>query len=256
VREVYNDLRQKRENGEEPKLDPMDEHGFGEGEASNLTPQEQEALGKKIDRALREGGILASKLGSKTPRSIQDLLDGKVDWRAILKDFVMSTTRGKDEYTWRKFNKRHLADDIYLPSMENDRVGELIVAIDTSGSIGSKELSEFASELVQICETANPEKVRILWWDTEVHGEQVFTDGEYEQINTLLKPQGGGGTDPQCIPNYINDKKINAIGTIVFTDGYFYVDKLTWNISMETLWLVTENDRLEVPTGKIVKQEL
>jgi len=256
VREVYNDLRQKRENGEEPKLDPMDEHGFGEGEASNLTPQEQEALGKKIDRALREGGILASKLGSKTPRSIQDLLDGKVDWRAILKDFVMSTTRGKDEYTWRKFNKRHLADDIYLPSMENDRVGELIVAIDTSGSIGSKELSEFASELVQICETANPEKVRILWWDTEVHGEQVFADGEYEQINTLLKPQGGGGTDPQCIPNYINDKKINAIGTIVFTDGYFYVDKLTWNISMETLWLVTENDRLEVPTGKIVKQEL
>jgi predicted metal-dependent peptidase len=38
-----------------------------------------------------------------------------------------------------------MANDIYMPSMENETIGEVIVAIDTSGSIGTVELTEFAT---------------------------------------------------------------------------------------------------------------
>jgi len=233
--------------GEFP-TDSLDEHDW---ESQELTPEQAKKLEEKIDKSLREGGIMAGRMGAKLPRSISDLLEPKVDWRDVLRDFVTSSMRGKDEFTWRRMNRRHLANDMYLPSVENETLGELVVAIDTSGSIGTKELTEFASELVSICEIAQPEKVRVLWWDTQVHGEQLFGNDEYSSIAQMLKPLGGGGTHVSCVGEYINKEKINAECVVVFTDGYVEHD-ITWNIQAPTLWMITMNRSLEVPTGKKV----
>jgi predicted metal-dependent peptidase len=256
LREVYNDLKQEREDnptGFSAKSDGvLDEHDFDN--AQEMTTQEVEQLSKDIDRALRQGGILAGKLGSKVPRNIEDLLIGKVDWRDVLREFINNQTRGSDEYTWRRYNKRLMANDIYLPSLMNETVGELVIAIDTSGSIGNRELSAFASELVSICDVSCPEKIRVLWWDTEVHGEQLFTAENYQQIDSLLKPQGGGGTNANCVAKYIAKQNIEAEAIIVFTDGYFDTPK--WNISTPTLWLVTDTESHVPPNGQVVKQNL
>ena len=256
LREVYNDLKQEREDnptGFSAKSDGvLDEHDFDN--AQEMTTQEVEQLSKDIDRALRQGGILAGKLGSKVPRNIEDLLIGKVDWKDVLREFINNQTRGSDEYTWRRYNKRLMANDIYLPSLMNETVGELVIAIDTSGSIGNRELSAFAWELVSICDVSCPEKIRVLWWDTEVHGEQLFTAENYQQIDSLLKPQGGGGTNANCVAKYIAKQNIEAEAIIVFTDGYFDTPK--WNISTPTLWLVTDTESHVPPNGQVVKQNL
>ena len=233
--------------GEFP-TDSLDEHDW---EGQELSPDKAKQLEERIDKSLREGGIMAGRMGAKMPRSIEDLLAPKVNWRDELRDFVTSSMRGKDEFTWRRMNRRHLANDMYLPSVENETLGELVVAIDTSGSIGTKELTEFASELVSICEIAQPEKVRVLWWDTQVHGEQLFGNDEYSSIAQMLKPLGGGGTHVSCVGEYINKEKINAECVVVFTDGYVEYD-ITWNIQAPTLWMITMNRSLEVPTGKKV----
>ena len=232
-------------NGKEYDISKQDEHDFsGIGELSH---EEIKEINDSIDRALREGGMLAGRMGAKIPRCISELLAPKVDWRDALREFVTSTIKGKDEFTWRRLNKRHLANDILMPSVENETIGELIVAIDTSGSIGSKELTEFATELVSICEVAQPEKVRVLWWDTQVHGEQVF-EGDYTDIASLLKPLGGGGTHVSSVAEYINKERLQAECVVVFTDGYVESD-ITWNITSPTLWMITQNKNLDVPMG-------
>jgi predicted metal-dependent peptidase len=236
-------------NGKTYDLSDSDEHDLGN--LKDLTHEQAKEINDAIDRALREGGMLAGRMGAKVPRSISDLLEPKVDWRDALRDFVASAIKGKDEFTWRKLNKRHMVNDIYLPSMENETIGEVVVAIDTSGSIGSQQITEFATELVSICELCSPDKVRVLWWDTDVHGEQVF-EGDYANIAGLLKPQGGGGTHVSCVNEYINKQKINAECVIVFTDGYVESD-ITWNILSPTLWMVTECKSFEPPVGKMVK---
>jgi predicted metal-dependent peptidase len=96
--------------------------------------------------------------------------------------------------------------------------------------------------------------VRVLWWDTEVHGEQVFEDN-YQNISKLLKPVGGGGTHVSCVSQYIKDNNIKAEAVIVFTDGYVETD-ITWDISTPTLWVVTENRHFKPPFGKLVKYEV
>lgn len=235
-------------NGKKYKLKDCDEHDTSG--TSELSHEDAKELSDKIDKALREGGMLAGRMGAKIPRHITELLEPKIDWREVLRDFVSSTVKGKDEFTWRKLNKRQLANDLYLPSMENETIGEVVVAIDTSGSIGGKELTEFATELASICELCSPEVVRVLWWDTQVHGEQVFK-GNYQDIASLLKPLGGGGTHVGCVSKYINKERINAECVLVFTDGHVEPN-IQWNIIPPTLWMITQNHALEVPSGKKV----
>ena len=236
-------------NGKTYDLSDADEHDLDN--LKDLTHGEIKEINDAIDKALREGGMLAGRMGAKMPRSISDLLEPKVDWRDEMRDFVTSSIKGKDEFTWRKLNKRQLVNDILCPSVENETIGELVVSIDTSGSIGGEQITEFATELVSICELCSPDKVRVLWWDTDVHGEQVFV-GNYQDIAKLLKPVGGGGTHVSCVSEYINKERINAECVIVFTDGYVESD-VTWNINSPTLWMVTENKGFEPPVGKKVK---
>ena len=265
MREVYRLLKEEQEekqkqggsgSGEgEPQGEgsgySFDEHDIdGEGSANDMTPEEAKALEARIDRAVREGALLAGRLGVELPRAVTDLLTPKVDWREALREFVTSSCKGKDEYTWRKFNRRLLPNDMYLPTVEDESIGEIVVAIDTSGSIGQEQINEFATELVSICEVVTPDAIRILWWDTMVHGEQVFTDN-YTNIGQMLKPLGGGGTRVACVSEYINNKKVEAEAVLVFTDGYVEQSP-KWDISAPTLWLVTDNTGWQPPAGKKV----
>jgi predicted metal-dependent peptidase len=234
-------------NGKTYDISQADEHDFIGREVS---AEEAKEILDDIDKALREGGMLAGRMGAKIPRVISDLLEPKVDWRDALREFVSSSTKGNDEFTWRRMNKRQMANDIYLPSVMNESIGEIIVAIDTSGSIGGAEITEFATELVSICEVCQPEVVRVLWWDTEVHGEQVFKDN-YSDIAKMLKPLGGGGTKVSCVSEYVNKHKLNAECVLVFTDGYVEGD-IKWNISSPTLWMVTQRRDFIPPVGKKV----
>lgn len=279
VRKVYNYLKQRKdevdeadkkgsepqpcdkqnksssngEDGDETDIDEMlrnmedgtDEHRHVAVE--NMTPDELKQLEKEVDKALRQGGMLAGRMGGNVPRAIGDLLEPKVDWREVLREFVQSAMRGKDEYTWRKMSKPYLANDMYIPSMHSETMGELVVAIDTSGSINNEQISAFASELASICDVCSPEKVRVLWWDTKVHGEQVF-EGNYQDIAKMLKPMGGGGTHVSCVSEYLIKTSVNAEVIVVFTDGYVESD-IKWEVTAPTMWFVTEHKSFNPPVG-------
>lgn len=287
MREIYRLLREKKKckkgsGGNEGKPQPNQGQGQGQGQPqpgngasdeqddpfkdykfddhdheakASVTAEEAREMDVQIDRALREGALLAGRLGAKLPRSISELLEPKTRWQDELRDFLSSTMAGKDEYTWRRFNRRQIANDLFLPSVINETVGELVVAIDTSGSIGSEQINEFATELVSICDTVNPERIRVLWWDTQVHGEQIFDADNYTSIASMLRPLGGGGTMVSCVSSYINKNNINAECVIVFTDGYVE-DAVKWDISSPTLWLLTKRKDWNPPAGrKVVFEE-
>ena len=267
MREVYRLLGEEEEDGQdEDKTSGQgdgqskgnggaaDSYQFDEHDIDGNAPidaQEAQAQDTMIDRALREGALLAGRLGANVPRQIMEMFDPVVDWRKELAEFVSATCKGKDEYTWRKFNRRMLANDLYMPSVESETIGEIVVAIDTSGSIDQKQISMFASELASICDSMSPSAVRVLWWDTMVHGEQKFDPDNYDRIGSLLKPQGGGGTRVGCVSEHIIKNDINAECLIVFTDGYLE-SNIKWDVTTPTLWLVTHNKSWTPPSGQKV----
>jgi predicted metal-dependent peptidase len=225
----------------------FDEHDWTGAE--EMSQSEREALGNEIDQALRQGAILAGKMSGNVPREITDALTPRVDWREALRDFVSSHCADRDESTWRRPARRWIAQDVYMPSSISETIGRIVVGIDMSGSIGANEIGQFLGELRSICETVKPDGIDILYWDTQVCRHEPY---ERDQLDSLLqstKPMGGGGTDPQCIPDYIKAKSITAECAVILTDGYVHRWGEGWSVPV--LWAIT-TPNITADVGKSV----
>jgi predicted metal-dependent peptidase len=218
--------------------------------AEQLSDEEVKETVKQIDQALRQGEIIRGKMNGNKNRSINELLEPKVNWREQLRDFVNTTCKNKDKTSWKRPHKRFLGQDIYMPSMIGESIGQVVVGIDTSGSIGDKELSEFLTEVVAICDDVAPSSIELLYWDTEVAGHETYNQGDYKALVQTTKPAGGGGTTVGCVNQYIKDKRIEPEAIIILTDGYVEND---WggNWDFPTLWAVTSRNNTS-PHGKTI----
>jgi predicted metal-dependent peptidase len=259
--QVYNLLRkQQRQNppvggntggGGSSKLQgqqPFDQHDW-DG-AQELTADEKRELARDLDEAIRQGALVAGKMGSGGDRDLEELLQPQVNWREALREFIQDTCAGKDYSTYRKPNRRYLSAGIYMPSGVTEQVGELILAIDTSGSIGNHELSAFLSEVKSICDTVHPDGIRLLYWDTRICRDEKYDSQDLDELVKSTKPKGGGGTDVTCVTDYIREHNINAQACIVLTDGYLFGGWGQW--TMPVLWTILDNDGAKPDVGKTV----
>ena len=227
---------------------PFDDHDF-EG-AKEMTEGEKQELERDIDEAIRQGHMVAGKLGNKGKRDLGELLEPQIDWREVLREFIASTCAGNDYSTWRKPKRRLVGQGIYMPSTYSEQVEELVLAIDTSGSIGKKELSVFLSEIKSICDTVKPSLVRVIYWDTEVCRDEKYETHELDTLVKSTKPRGGGGTDVECVPEYMAEHDIKPQAVIVLTDGDLYSGWGQWTCPV--LWTILDNKTATPSVGKIV----
>jgi predicted metal-dependent peptidase len=232
--QVFHDLKK---SGGQGGGTGFDEHGWDD--AQEMTVAERDALARDIDEAIRQGALLAGKMGSGGDRDLEALLEPQINWREVLRDFITSTCTGSDYSTWRKPNRRYIGAGMYMPSGISETIGEIVVAIDTSGSIGGPQLVSFLSEVVGIAETVHPEAIRLLYWDTQVCGDEVYQGEEVSNLAKSTKPKGGGGTMIECVPAYIQDNQIKAQCVIVLTDGYLGGSWGEWQHQL--LWVILDN---------------
>jgi len=231
--------------GEDGGLDSHDWEG-----AQDMPDEERKQLERDIDEAVRQGVLAAGKLGTGGRRDLDALLTPKVDWRDALREFINTTCAGNDYSTWRRPNRRFVSSGHYMPSGVSERVGELVIAIDTSGSIGGRELSQFLGEVKSICATVKPEAVRLLYWDTQVCADEKYADADVENIASSTKPAGGGGTDVRCVPKHITDKALKAQAVVVLTDGHLGGKWGQWTLPV--LWCIMGNNSAMADVGKTI----
>src|SRR5208282_4742764 len=86
--------------------------------------------------------------------------------------------------------------------------------VDTSGSIGKRELEQFAGEISAISEEAEPEAIHVVYCDAAVQSTQQFGPSEPVQ----LEPQGGGGTDFRPAFEWVAQNHVPAVCLIYLTD--------------------------------------
>ena len=201
--------------------------------------------------------MLVGKMGGNVSREIDEMLVPKVNWREALRDFVKTAMQGKDKTTWKRLHKRYLASDLIMPSSYSDKVGGIAIGIDTSGSIGTEELTQFLSEVKSICDEVSPEVIDILYWDTHVASRETYRDNELAGLIETTKPAGGGGTEPACVPKFMKKHDMKPECLIMLTDGYIgHQDPSNWAIESPVLWCIKGNRNFsESVVGKIVHVE-
>ena len=226
----------------------LDEHY---GTPEEVDPQELE---QQIQDALNHGDMVQKRMQAGSDSGDNPLsglgVKRDTDWRNALREFIEQVVTGDEYSRYNPPNRRFLAHNILMPTHFDIAMGELLIACDTSGSMGDVYPIVFG-EIANICQQAEPEKVRILWWDTHVCGEQVFNRGEFDGIANLLKPAGGGGTSPQCVATHIASKEYRPTAVIWLTDGY--LDACPTSVCSNELWGVVNNDHFKPTHGKVVR---
>lgn len=233
--------------GEDGEGGGLDDHDWSSGE--QMPQEDQERIRKEIDQALRQGQILAGKMGGRITRQIGALLEPKVRWQDQLREFLSSLSDGKDISTWQRVNRRWLQHDMYMPSTVAESMGRIVIGVDTSGSIGGEALNAFLSEVKAICENVRPEMIDLLYWDTEVAAHEVYSREDMDKLVGKTKPAGGGGTDAACVPQYIKERGIKPECAVILTDGYVS----SWGQWQQpVLWCIINGSRRNAPVGQTI----
>jgi len=231
--QVYDDLF---ENAEKIDMDELvkqmiDQHLDGtEGDGgenkegkgpAKFSKEEREKIKEEIKEAMLSAAQ-ASDPGNipvGVKRIVAQLTEPKLNWRELLRMQMQSTI--KSDYTFKRMHRKGWHMDAILPGMDNDEFIDIFCALDMSGSIGAEQGRDFMSEVKGIMEEYGQFRVTICCFDTAVYNVQTITSDNIDDIDTY-EIRGGGGTDFDCVFDYLKEEGIEPKRLVMFTDGYPY----------------------------------
>lgn len=213
VERVY-DLLPDTEEYDKPGSGPSGGHGSMDA-VLDADPSRSEELAADMRNKLQQA-LQSAKQAGNVPGGLEAFVDQmtnpKVTWQQHLRNFVM-TTRGK-ERTWSKPNRRYASAGIFMPGAYGETMGEIVFAIDCSGSTSDEMVSQCGAEVNSIKEELRPEKVHVIYFDSEVKRHEEFEPDD----DMVVKAYGRGGTAFSPIFKFIEDNGINPESVIVATD--------------------------------------
>lgn len=205
--QIYDRLIQ---NGQQP------EKSFGSDLQAAPDGESTEAQETKIDSMLIRSSIAAQQRGqagsipSEIRAYLDELLNPKVPWNDILRNYVNEMTR--NDYSWKKCNKRFLPE-VYLPSLNSEGLEHIIFYTDISGSVSDAQFNVYISEINAIKTNLNPKKITICTFDTQIHDiHELEENGDVRDCDF----HGRGGTSLECVYEHALKEKPELI--IVFSD--------------------------------------
>jgi len=261
--------------------DPLELDGRGMGGV--LTPEEskrmQEELGVPYEAPFDESAIknklaelyplLDKSKGTRTyggsagnqkrllPDAIAKILKPVVDWKALLKKFIARTLGRKDEDILP--NRRYASGgDYYQGTRElNNNFNTCVIAVDTSGSMGAKELITILNEIKGLAQTNRINNFDIVYFDAGIRDVEHLTTAKIKNYNP--SPPGGGGTTFQEPLEYM--EKIRKTGkldlAIFMTDGYADLNLAVPRYKDKFIWVILDNPSFKAPWGsKLVHIEV
>jgi predicted metal-dependent peptidase len=228
--------------------------GFGEvvdakdKNGKQLSPAEVQQMEADIDSKVMMAANAAKavgKLPAKIDQMIQQMQKAQVDWRDVLRRFIGGDQ--PDDYSMRRPQRTmyHMAG-IVAPSIQKVGAGNIVVGIDTSGSVSHHELTQFLGELNAVSEDTAPTSITVITCDTHVQTVQRYERGE---LIEEIKVGGRGGTLVTPVFKYIEENELEV-------DSMIYLSDLeVWDYPEQaphypTLWVSSWDQAKPAPFGE------
>lgn len=232
--------------------DPAQEEDRRHGDESApqpppLSAQQREALAVQWQQRLAGAALQAQqagKLGRQMTRLVDHLLQPQLPWRGLLARFVTASAR--DDYSYARPSSRRGGDAI-LPSLRSGQV-EMVVAVDTSGSIGDEDVAQFLAEVNAIKGQVRA-RVTLLPCDAALAAGAPWCSEPWEPSAMPEAIRGGGGTDFRPVFDWVEQSGCQPDILVYFTDaeGNFPAAPPAY----PTVWLV--KGRRPVPWGERIQ---
>lgn len=215
--------------------------------------QEDEKVVQEIEDILVRASV-ASKMAGDKPGSIpgdieiflNKLLNPALPWYRLLQKYLNGFT--KNDYSFRKPNRRFFPK-FHMPSLDGQKLMDLAIAVDTSGSVSDHDFLMFVTEVSSILRMMKPEKITLVQFDTAIKSVD-----EIKNIADLGKCKftGRGGTKIHPVMDWAKENKPQLL--LVFSDGEFYPAHT--KPPGDLLWLIHNNPRFTAPFGKTIHYEI
>jgi predicted metal-dependent peptidase len=217
------------------------EPGNGEGDTVAEQARDWQIAVEQAENVAK----LAGKLPAGVTRSLEAAQAAVVDWRELLRRAWSETIPA--DYSWTRPNRRHVWAGLYLPGITSEGVGEIVIAVDCSGSINARQLGLFEAEVRSILAGQQPRLVHVLYFDTEVQNAEIYQAGQ----PVKLAPVGGGGTDFRPCFRWLEEQGITPQTLVFLTDlsGTFPSNVPPYPV----LWAST--GKRDAPFGQVIPME-
>ena len=193
--------------------------GEGKGKRPSMSAEERERVRQEVKQAIinAASSAEAGQLPLGVERLIRQHTNPVMPWRELIQTNLTSAIR--TDYSWMRPSRRGWHMDAIMPGMTPGEEIDVVVSIDMSGSISNKQAQQFLGEISGMMDAFDGYKIHVFCFDTEIYNPQDFNSENMDTIDTY-EPQGGGGTDFDCIFTYLKDIGNVPKRLIVFTDGY------------------------------------
>lgn len=187
---------------------------------------------------------------SMAQRQITELLNPTIDWRIILNDFVQQEI---NDYSFAPPDRRFSDSDFLLPDYNEtaDRLENIFIAVDASGSIRQSDLTRALSEIKGAIDQYGGKLTGwISYFDYAVSEPKPF-----ESFDDILKIEmvGGGGTSFKNVIAVANQTFKGNLACIIFiTDGFAEWPKPDSCLDVPILWILN-NTVATPPFGKVCR---
>lgn len=166
-----------------------------------------------------------NKTQGKLPGSFQhvfgEIMEPQVPWQDYIMGFFKRRLGG-GSYNFRKADRTLIARlpvPIFAPARTGYGAENVIVAVDTSGSVDEKTLNLFFGELKGILEDVKPENIYVLWCDAKLHRvDQLDRDADLLELKRKGAP-GRGGTDFCPVFKHVEKMNVKVDALVYLTDG-------------------------------------
>jgi len=240
--------------GEKSKDKPKNKSSENEGEGGKgasqpapLTKSQQENLDTQWQQRLAAAAQIAKQAGrlrGAMSRMVEHNLQAQFPWRNLLAQYVSSFAR--DDYSYARPSSRR-GDPVVYPSLRSGQVN-MVVGLDTSGSVSDSEISEFLSEIDAIKAHM---RARIVFHacDSELASGGPWIFEPWEEFTLPNNLQGGGGTNFNPVFDWVDQQDISPDLLVYFTDaqGDFPLAQPNYAV----IWLV--KGKAKVPWGHRVQ---
>ena len=191
----------------------------GKGKRPQMSPEERERARQEIKQAIINAAqsAEAGQLPLGVERMIRQHTEPQMPWRELIQTNLTSAIR--TDYSWMRPSRRGWHMDAIMPGMTPGQEIDVVVTLDMSGSISDKQAQAFLGEIAGMMDSFDGYKVHVFCFDTKTYNPQDFTSENLDTIDNY-EPMGGGGTDFDCIFEYLKEIGNVPKRLIVFTDGY------------------------------------
>ena len=241
-------LRPQTETDEEAQpQDGVDENREGAHEPPPLSAQERETLEVQWKQRLAgaaQQAMQAGKLSGDLARLVDYVLEPKLPWRMLLAHHM--TAQARDDYSYTRPSSRR-GEPAILPSLRSHQL-DVVIALDTSGSITTEEMLEFVSEIDSIKGQIRA-RVVLHACDDSLSPDGPWTFEAWEPLVMPASFKGGGGTDFRPVFEWGSTLDRDPDLLVYFTDaeGRFPAEPPYYPV----IWLV--KGKAKVPWGQRIQ---